>query len=388
MKSRVILVLGTNAGQADLIRHLKAGGGYVHSCAARGGGRGEALSDTFHLVDISDMEAVQKLATDIAAELVFSVSSDIAVPTVITVSENLRLPYFFNREIVSLFEQKHLLRAYLNKRNLSRVDCIQAGHPTDVAGWSAFPCIVKPADSQGQRGVQKVARSEDIAEAVMSAIQFSPSKSAIVENYLEGIEISCNVLVSDGTVVVAELSERLVHGEHLLGVPKGHLIPVVNVSKENCRAADALVREVVASLDIRDGALYFQIIVTPEGPKIVEVAPRIDGCHVWRLIKAARGFDLIDLTLRCLNGEKLPVVESRDTAGVVYELQFQQQAPGTVFSKLNYPVPADSIYHEYRYEDGEKIGAINGKLEVVGYYVRESQEWTSARRALGGGGFR
>jgi predicted ATP-grasp superfamily ATP-dependent carboligase len=337
------------------------------------------------LVDISDLEAVQKLAADIAAELVFSVSSDIAVPAVITVSENLGLPYFFNPEIVRLFDQKHLLRAYLNERNLSRVDCLRAGHPADVVGWAVFPCIVKPADSQGQRGVQKVTRPEDIAGAVVSAIQFSPTKSAIVENYLEGVEMSCNVLVSGGVVVVAELSERLVHGEHLLGVPKGHLIPVVNVSKENCRAADALVREVVSRLNIRDGALYFQMIVTPAGPRIVEIAPRIDGCHMWRLIKAARGFDLIDLTLRCLNGEKLPVVEGRDTGGVVYELQFQQQAPGTVFSKADYPVPPDSIYHEYRYEDGEKIGAINGKLEVVGYYVRESQDWTSKRQLLGEG---
>ena len=59
----------------------------------------------------------------------------------------------------------------------------------------------------------------------------------------------------------------------------------------------ALVRAVVASLGVRDGTLYFQMKATPDGPKIIEIAPRLDGCHIWRLMKHARDLDYLDLDL-------------------------------------------------------------------------------------------
>jgi hypothetical protein len=55
------------------------------------------------------------------------------------------------------------------------------------------------------------------------------------------------------------------------------------------------------------------------------------------------------------------------------ELMFQQVPPDTAFDPAAFPAPADGVYHEYRYKAGETIRAVNGILEVVGYYVRESK---------------
>ncbi|WP_421578607.1 ATP-grasp domain-containing protein [Shinella sp. M31] len=377
--SKVALVLGTNAGQADLIRHLKDDAWIVHACAHRAGGAGEALADTFHLLDISKPAEVTALAKNVKAEVVYSCSSDIAVPAVIAASDALGLPHFFDEELIDLFNQKTKLRAWLNAQGLSPVPFIRLSDASEAAGWSIFPCIVKPSDSQGQRGVAKIEQVQDLAGAVERAISLSPTGSAIIEAYLNGVEVSTNVLVSGGKVVVAELSERLVHGDHLIGVPSGHLIPTANVSQANIDATDRLVRDVVQRLGIVNGCLYFQMKVTDQGPRIVEIAPRIDGCHIWRLILAARDFDFMGLTLRTLTGEILDVVEGRDTQGAVYELMFQQAAPGTVFQSADFPRPDDAVYHEWRYNDGDVVGAINGRLEVVGYYVRLSPDWTHRR---------
>ena len=48
---------------------------------------------------------------------------------------------------------------------------------------------------------------------------------------------------------------------------------------------------------------------------------------------------------------------------------FQQMPPGSSFHKAGFPVPEGALYHEYRYEDGQTVAPINGRLEVVGYYV-------------------
>lgn len=370
-ENRSALVLGANAGQADLIRYLGEQGWTVTACAHRPGGAGAKLAHDFRLQDITDVKGVTALARELGVDLVYSVSSDMAVPAVVEASAALGLPHYFDPALVALLDDKAALRAQLNANNLSVVPFVKARSMEDCAGWVSYPCMVKPADAQGQRGVAKVLSPEGFEAALANAISLSPSGTAIVEAWLEGVEISYNVLVVDGRVVVNEVSERLVHGDHLVGVPRGHLIPPVAVDVEVCAQGAALVEAVTAMLGVRDGTLYFQMKVTPDGPRIIEIAPRLDGCHIWRLMKLARDVDFLDLAVRRLEGEDVAAAAAGVPAKGVYELMFQQAAPGSIFQASDFPKPDDALYHEYRYEDGETILPINGRLEVVGYYVRK-----------------
>lgn len=368
---KTALVLGSNAGQADLVRYLVDHGWRVDVCAHRAGGAAEAYAHHAHLVDIKDIEGVAALARKIRADIVYSVSTDIAVPTVVEVSKQLNLPHYFDIPFVELLDDKAALRKHLNERGLSEVPFRRLRSLSDVDGWATYPCMVKPADSQGQRGITKLDNAEELEHAVERAISLSPTGTAIIEAWLSGVEISCNVLVVGGKVVVNEVSERLVHGDHYLGVPRGHLVPPVDVSSEDCTKARQLVEEVVASLSVENGTLYFQMKVTPQGPRIIEIAPRLDGCHMWRCIKHATGVDYLDLAVRHLLDDDIKSGLQRHAPDGVYELIFQQIAPGECFSGQNFPVPDDALYHEYRYSDGDVVLPINGKLEVVGYYVRK-----------------
>lgn len=370
MTQKSALVLGANAGQADLIDYLARRGWTVTACAHRPGGPGAALAHRFELVDITDVDGVTELASRIGADLIYSVSSDIAVPTVVEASRRLGLPHYFDRDLVALLDDKAALRAHLNARGLSVVPYRRVTAAADRADWSIFPCMVKPADSQGQRGVRKVDASDQLGPALEQALALSPTGAAIVEAWLEGVEISYNVLVADGRVVINEVSERLVHGEHLVGVPRGHLIPPVDVDAATAAEGAALVEAVVASLGVRNGTLYFQMKATPDGPKVIEIAPRLDGCHIWRLMSHARGVDYLDLSVRRLLGEDISSEAGGKTADGVYELMFQQAPPGEIFRSEAFPAPNGVLHHEYRYRDGEEVQPVNGRMEVVGYYVR------------------
>lgn len=371
MNSRKAIVLGANAGQADLIRYLMDRGWHVTACAGRSGDPGEKIATRFEKIDITDIDAVCALARETGADIVYSISSDIAITAATKVSEKLGLPHFFDSDLIDIFNKKARLREFLNSRDLSPVAFAEATSADQAADWDVFPCVVKPTDAQGQRGVQKVMRKADLAAAIDEAIaSCREPRSAILEAFLDGVEISCNVLVSDGELVVSELSERLVHDGVNFGIPIGHLIPIVNVERHNVEAAARLVVDVTRALGIENGTLYYQMKVTPDGPRIVEIAPRLDGCHMWRLIKEARGIDFLDLAVRRLTGEPVPVQKPREEPDAVYETQFQQMPPGQPFDPKRFPVPADAAYHEYRYEKGQPVVPVNGRLEVVGYYVR------------------
>lgn len=372
MTADTVLVLGTNAGQADLIRHMKTRGWWVAACAHRPGGPGDTLADAFYLVDVGDIAAVADLARTIGADLVYSVSSDLAMTSAVAVSARLGLPHFFDEDLIDLLNHKHRLRDHLNRLGLSEVAYRQVGDAAEVADWQDFPCVVKPVNAQGQRGVEKIDRAPDLAVAVDAAVHATavPGR-AIIEQFLAGVEISCNVLVQGGAIIIDEFSERLVHKPPLTGIPKGHLLPCYNIDTVKRAAARTLVHQVVESLGVENGCLYFQLKLTQDGPKIIEIAPRLDGCHIWRLIKAACGIDYLAATMDCLLGEPVRVQRTALPPATTYELQFQQMPPGTAFTPEAFPRPRDALYQEYRYSAGETVQPVNGKMEVVGYYVRK-----------------
>lgn len=366
-----IVVLGTNAGQADLIRHMKQRSWRVVGVSPRRGEAGQAFCDVVEHVDITNLDALEDVVRRHGADLVYSVSSDVAIRAVTALSEKMDLPHFFDSAFISLLDHKARLRAFLRDHDIETVAFQEVVDPAELSAWQQFPCIVKPVDAQGQRGVVRVDSAENLSEMVAAAIKYSRTGSAIVEEYLDGVEMSCNVLLSEGKPSIKVLSERLVHGGDLMGVPQGHLVPPKNVSRDHQQAASDLVDRIVEAFGQDSGPLYFQMIVTPGGPRIVEIAPRLDGCHMWRLIKTVTGVDLLERTVDRLLGS-LPKPEAFTLdPGKPMELMFQQTPPGEAFDAQRFPVPADAIYHESRYRDGDAIDAINGKLEVVGYYIRE-----------------
>lgn len=369
MSAKTVLVLGANAGQADLIRHMKMRGWTVHACALDASFQALEHVDHFEEMDLADLDLVIALARRIDADLIYSISSDITMKIAVKASDILGLPHFYSNELIELFDQKHLLRAHLNKAGLSKVAYAQVQDAGENLDWAEFPCVVKPADAQGQRGVQIVSTSADLKGALSEAVELSPKGTAVIEQYLTGVEISANVLVENGKIIINELSERLVHQGELYGIPKGHIVPCYNVSDEMAEAAQQLVRNVVASLNINRGCLYFQMKITPDGPKIIEIAPRLDGCHVWRAIDKARGIDFLAATVDVLLGNPVKL-QPHDMDAPIYELMFQQTPPNIAFGKEKFPAPGDAQHHEYRYLEGQTVLPVNGQMEVVGYYVR------------------
>ncbi|MDA3901184.1 MAG: ATP-grasp domain-containing protein [Spirochaetes bacterium] len=367
-----ILVLGTNHGQADLIKYLKSDDWYVVAASDNSNQISAKLCDKHVMVDIKNVKALSQVVKDYNLSYVYSISSDMAIKSVVDVCEKMNLPTFYDKKFIQLLDDKCDLRSFLNDNNLSTVSYIRVQHESELHEWNTYPCIVKPVDSQGQRGVAKVTDSESLKSAVNAAINISPSGKAIVEEFLDGVEISCNVMVYQSKIVIAALSERLVHSNIGFGIPRGHLIPIRNINESNINAADILVRSIIDKLKIISGPLYFQMIVTNDGPKVVEIAPRLDGCHMWRLIKQTYGVDLVKIAINGLIGELNINEEIKRKNKGFYELMFQQAKPDNEFQKKNFPCPDDAIYHEYRYESGDIIQPVNGLWEVVGYYVRES----------------
>lgn len=363
---RLVLILGTNAGQADIIDYFIKEDWIVHTCGIDPSSIGAKLSNKFHHKDFSNMVALRRLVEKLKPDLVYSVSSDLAVNASTLISIEKNLPFLLSELLIERYDKKQKLRQWLNENSISEVkfECVDSQY--DHKKWSVFPCIVKPTNSQGQRGLSIVNSKKYLKGAIDYACRNSKCNEAIIEEYLDGVEASSHVVVQNGEILLNELSERYVHNLPHIGIPKGHAIPIRNVNDTDIHLASNLIEEFVNAQNIDKGILYIQFKFTQMGPKIIEVAPRLDGCHIWRMFKYARGYDLREVVVDLLLGNEVRIEPTDLTP---YELRFIQEVPGRPF---NISTDLDNVtYKEFRYRTGEIVQPINGKLDVAGYYIKK-----------------
>ena len=364
------MILGTGAAQVDAIRYLKDHGWWVVACSYRHEGPGLRFLDRFHLIDVSDVEKLESAARDDDVDLIYSIGSDLAMPSVATVSERLGLRNLVNSETAILLQDKARLRQFLARHEISAIEYKLVQSVSHLDGWGCFPAVIKPTDSQGQRGVFEVASRSEVEERLPAALRASRCGTVILEEFLFGPEISGNVFVYEGRVVVNEISDRLVVPNYPGGIPRGHVIPARSAFGSLLPQAKQLIEQCIEALGITDGPVYFQMKLTAGGPRIIEITPRLDGCHLWRLIRQTHGIDLLDASFRLLVGESAHNGFASERPADCHSLMFFLHPPGEVFRRADHPAPDDALYREYYLQDGEVVPPVNGYLEKVGYYIR------------------
>ncbi|GAB4450662.1 MAG: ATP-grasp domain-containing protein [Anaerolineales bacterium] len=374
------IVLGVGNAQVDLIRYLKAQGWWVIGCSYRQEGRGLEYIDQFALFDITDADGIERLARAEAVDLVYSIGSDLAMPTAARVASRLGLPALVSAETAELLHNKLSLRGFLNEHAISPIRYKGLRSPSDLDDWTIFPAIVKPVDNQGQRGVFLANSLEEARAGFASSLQFSRSRTLIIEEFLEGPEVSVNTFLVNGETVFNEVSDRLVVEGYTGGLPRGHIHPSAHCPEEVRREVQALTVSCNRALGIRNGPVYYQAILTRSGPRIVEVTPRLDGCHMWRLLKMTSGVDLLEASVRCLMQEPPPDLSAGANLQSRY-LGFFYTPPHEKFDATVH-VPSAAVEHlEYYYADGETVRPINGYLEKVGYFIEPYSEYSASNGA-------
>src|SRR4029453_19277000 len=134
----------------------------------------------------------------------------------------------------------------------------------------------------------------------------SPAREAILEGFVEGTEMNGIVVARRGDPRLVTLSDRLRPPGIGFGVGWIHLYPAT-IHSDQLELAERTAERAVASLGLRDGIAFPQLIASPGGGvSVVEVAARIPGGQMADLVRHAVGVDLVEVALRFALGEEIP----------------------------------------------------------------------------------
>lgn len=138
-----------------------------------------------------------------------------------------------------------------------------------------FPVVIKPSDNMGARGVVRVDNKNQIADAFAFAKSASPSGELIIEEFMEGHELSIDAVVFNGEVTFTGIADRIIeYPPHF--VETGHTMPS-QLPKEIQDSACEVMKAGIKALGIHLGCAKGDIKITKEGPKIGELAARLSG---------------------------------------------------------------------------------------------------------------
>lgn len=358
-----VLILGVGHAQVDAIKYCKERGLEVHGCSYTNTERGIGLLDKFVQINITDKEAVLEYARREGIDVIYSVGSDIAMPTVSYVANSLNLPSFIKTSTAEICNNKQMLRDTLGQDFDGNIEYIYAESIEELASFKNYPGMLKPVDSQGQRGVYKVDSIDEAIERFPESISYSRDKKVILERYLDGPEVSVNAYMVDGTMVFGLVSDRISFDDIPGGVIKEHYLPSSLSQQIQDRVIDLAERSAKV-LGIENGPCYFQVKVVEGVPYVLEVTPRLDGCHMWKLIKYYCGVDLLDLTFRHLIEQN---VDENDFAVINHmpvRTVFMCQPPNSSVKKNHYPAALCECWY---YDEGDMVKKMNGYMEKCGY---------------------
>ncbi|MCK0112769.1 ATP-grasp domain-containing protein [Ornithinimicrobium sp. F0845] len=381
VRSGPVIVLGGAAVQAEAVLAAHALGREAHVVAAQCGHAARESADAVVQLDLTDVDAVTRYAEQVGASAVCSVGSDLAMPVVAEVSERLGLHSPASLPTTQLCHEKHLVRERLRDAPGS-VRHALVSRTTDLPAALAPPVVVKPDDGQGQRGLTLVTSAAQLEPALAHALSSSRTGTVLVEEHVPGPELSVNGYLRDGELVFVGVSDRVVWPEEF-GLVRAHTFPSLAGERDVVEAVGVL-DAACRAIGLREGPVYAQMILGPTGVRLVEVSPRLDGCHLWRLWRAVTGHDLLTTTIAAACGEADGLPPSRAIRPVapvrprvdepVTTLEFECLPPGTtVIPDDAWPVAsrdASILARARYYAPGTVVRTVNGRLEKVAWTLR------------------
>jgi biotin carboxylase len=201
---------------------------------------------------------------------------------------------------------KELMRARLQAVGVRQPQYAVLEWPDIRVGRAPMPAVLKPADSGGQRGVFLVHDRAAVDLHIRETLSHSPTRRALLEQYIDGTELNGIVVVRDGVPALITLSDRLRPPGPGFGVGWVHSFPS-SLESHELEGARELAFAAVSALGLRDGIAFPQMIIDGNGDAwLVEIAARIPAGQMADLVANATGINLHEIAIRLALGQRVP----------------------------------------------------------------------------------
>ena len=303
-----VLMLGGSIYQTYAIRAAREMGYYVITCDYLPSNPGHQYAHEYHNVSTTDKEAVLALARELEVDGVVAYASDPAAPTAAYVCEKLGLPTS-PYQSVEILSKKHLFRQYLTEHgfNVPRARSYTTYEEAekDLPSFH-LPVMVKPVDSSGSKGINKLTDPKQLKAFFEDALSYSRDKIVLIEEFIVkvGPQISGDAFSVDGKLVFHCLGNEFYSTKVDKDfAPLGECWPTV-MPQEVIDTLTADLQRLITSLGMKSNAYNVEAIYGEDSKVyILELGARSGGSLIPQITALATGVDMVPYVIKAALGE-------------------------------------------------------------------------------------
>ncbi len=340
-----LMMLGASALQVPAIKKAKEMGYEIILVDYDEHAVGFPLADVKLVVSTLDQEEVYRQALIHKPDVVMTSTSDGPVRTAAYVNEKLgKQPDLSYADSLCATIKSHM-RNRLRERQVPIPEYYAVSDFAEfeeAVGKFCGNCIVKPADNAGSRGVVlmengKRAGTEDKGEdkedkedkeagdikELKEIYAYSKSHSrngtVMVEEFMQGPEVSVEAMTVEGKTQIITITDKYITPPPYF-VELAHCEPS-RLDEDMQEGIRQVALQAVQAVGLRNGPSHTEIKVTPEGPKVVELAARLGGDFITsRLVPLSTGVDMVGASVALATGAEADIRPKWKKAAAIHFL--------------------------------------------------------------------
>lgn len=298
------LVLCGGMSQLCLINNLKRRGIETVLADMNSDAPAVKYADKFYPVSTLDIAGIRNLAESEQVDMILSVCADQMLLVAAQVSEELGLPCYIDYETAkNVSSKEYMKRIFMENEVPTAKHIVRAElQLSDIVGMR-WPLIVKPVDCYSSKGVKKVLNEEELLEAFANAVQLSRTSTAVVEEYVEGDELSVDYYIEEGTakMLCARIIDKIPGNNGFIICRGRYPAPL---SKALYQEVEDIGQKIAEAFGLKNTPMLVQMKVNGDDIKVIEFCARTGGGIKYRLMPKVSGFDVVDTVVELTLGNK------------------------------------------------------------------------------------
>lgn len=369
------LVLAGGFPQIALIKELKRRGYFVLLADYNDNPVAKEYADRFYQESTLDVEAIRRVAKDENVDLIITVCTDQSLLTVAQVSEELGLPCYIDyKTALNVTNKLYMKKIFADNDIPSAKHIIISEFNQSCLDGLSFPVIIKPVDCNSSKGVVKAFDIEAAKTAFGNACRYSRTGGVIVEEFKEGLELSIEVFVKNGTAKVLSIScsEKIKSDDQFIiyreKYPSG-----INDNAE--KQIGIIAQKIADAFSLSDSPMLIQAIWDGKDINVIEFSARTGGGVKHYLIKTLRGIDIIKETVNLTLGIE-PNIEFSPSEAEYILNEYIYCYPGRFKCLKNFKeAKNDGIikdYYLFKWEGAEFDTITSSGDRIAGFTVQDN----------------
>lgn len=289
---QTLAIIGASYLQLPLVRKAREMGLYTLCFAWEEGAVCKGVADEFFPISIVEKDQILQICREKKIDGICTIASDVAAPTVAYIAESLGL-VGNSYEVALRASNKYQMRNAFMSAGVPCPKYQVVTSANEIPLGLEFPLIVKPTDRSGSLGITKVTRREDLIPAVENALAYSFRHEAIIEEFIEGREISVEFISYGGKHYPLQITDKVTtDAPHFVELE--HHQPA-DLSQKQYKTIYELTDVALNALGVTNGASHSEYKITAEGRVVVmEIGARMGGDFIGSdLVSLSTGYDYL-----------------------------------------------------------------------------------------------